>query len=226
MICSGEQTVAIYFLDQAAIPELEKLICAFKTKCPGLLLLSEKSFSFQENRNEAPQFTFSNLNDSVWQYTEKIPAREAVFIVGGGHVSLALSQVLKFLNFDIHLFDDRPDLNTFEENTFATSKTLIPYSNVADFLPEGNQNYVVIMTIGYRTDKLVLQQLLGRNYGYLGLLGSKAKIAQLFSELKSEGFSETTLTKVNAPVGLPIKSRTPEEIAISIAAEIILVKNG
>ena len=226
MICSGEQTVAIYFLDPTAIPDLEKLVTAIKTKTPGSLILTENALSFQAEESQATQFTFSQENDSVWQFTEKIPVRDAVYIVGGGHVSLALSNVLKFLHFDIHLFDDRPDLNTFEENHLATSKTLIPYHEVAGFIPEGNQNYVVIMTIGYRTDKLVLQKLLNRKFAYLGLLGSKAKIAQLFSELKTEGFSETALKNVHAPIGSPIKSKTPEEIAISIAAEIIKVKNG
>ncbi len=225
MICSGEQTVALYFLKPFQVPVLESITAALKGHKSGLLLLSDQGLDFLEGRNQETTFTFSVEKDTVWHFSEKIPARKAVYIIGGGHVALALSQVLRMLPFDLHLFDDRPNLNTFTDNPFVHFKTITPYAQIADLIPEGPENFVVIMTIGYRSDKEVIRQLLGRNYGYLGLLGSKAKIAQLFAELKDEGFSETELKKVYAPIGIQIKSQTPEEIAISIAAEIIQVKN-
>ena len=81
------------------------------------------------------------------------------------------------------------------------------------------------MTFGYRTDGIVIRQLLNKNYKYIGILGSKTKIAKLLSELQEEGFDEFKIKSLHAPIGLAINSRTPEEIAISIAAEIIQVKN-
>ena len=81
------------------------------------------------------------------------------------------------------------------------------------------------MSFGYRTDKVVLQQLLHHQFKYLGMMGSKEKVKQLFKELLEEGIDKTLLVKVHSPIGVPIKSKTPEEIAVSILAEIIGVKN-
>ena len=89
----------------------------------------------------------------------------------------------------------------------------------------GENDFVVIMTIGYRTDKLVLKQLLNEDFLYLGLLGSEKKNEKLFAELKPEGVAKDMLDKVFAPVGINIFSKTTKEIAVSIAAQIILVKN-
>jgi xanthine dehydrogenase accessory factor len=81
------------------------------------------------------------------------------------------------------------------------------------------------MTVGYRTDKVALKQLLGKPFFYLGLLGSDHKISQLMSELKEEGISSEVLENVHTPIGINIFSKTTKEIAVSIAAEIIREKN-
>ena len=85
---------------------------------------------------------------------------------------------------------------------------------------------MVIMTYGHIHDRRVLAGLLGRDYAYLGVLGSRAKIHSMFADMKTEGASAEALSQVRAPVGLSIGSHTPEEIAVSIAGEIIAVRNG
>ena len=146
-------------------------------------------------------------------------------IIGGGHCSLALSKQMRLLDdFKIHLLDDRNDLNTFIENDFAHVKLTVDYARISDFVPEGNTHYVVIMTVGYRTDDVVLRGLLTKNFKYIGLLGSQAKVDTMFQNLRNEGVGETVLKKIHAPIGLSLKSQTPEEIAVSIAAEIIKVR--
>ncbi|KAA9340737.1 XdhC family protein [Adhaeribacter soli] len=231
MICSGEQTVAIYYLQQQDLAAIACMLQVFSTnetegqREVGRLNLNEKGLSFQPETDQTSRFTFSAENNTIWQFSERIPARETVYIIGGGHVALALSKVLALLNFELHLFDDRPGLNTFEANDYVHSKTVAPYSEISDYIPEGEQTYVVIMTFGYRPDKEALKQVLGKEFKYLGLMGSQSKIDQLFAELKEEGFSETDLKKVHAPIGIQIKSKTPEEIAISVAAQLVQVKN-
>ena len=84
----------------------------------------------------------------------------------------------------------------------------------------------MVMTLGYASDKVVIRQLCERQFRYFGVLGSKAKMATLMKELREEGVPEEQLARIRTPIGLPIKSRTPEEIAISIAAEIIKIKNS
>ncbi len=82
------------------------------------------------------------------------------------------------------------------------------------------------MTVGYKFDEIVIRGLLDKDFKYFGVLGSKAKMATLFKNLTKEGFSKEKLNKIHTPIGLPINSRTPEEIAVSITAEIIAVKNS
>ena len=82
------------------------------------------------------------------------------------------------------------------------------------------------MTIGYRFDEIVIRRLLGREFAYFGVLGSRAKMTSLLRGLAAEGFDTEELARLRTPAGFPINSRTPEEIAVSIAAEIIAVKNG
>ena len=82
------------------------------------------------------------------------------------------------------------------------------------------------MTVGYRTDAVVLRQLVGRPGRYLGVMGSAAKVAELRRGLREEGFSAAAIAQLRGPIGVPINSQTPEEIAISIAAELIQVRRG
>jgi xanthine dehydrogenase accessory factor len=81
------------------------------------------------------------------------------------------------------------------------------------------------MTFGYRTDDIALKALLGKEFKYIGLLGSKKKIEKMFEDYRKDKVKEEWLQPIHTPIGLPIKSQTPEEIAISIAAEIIRIKN-
>ena len=92
-------------------------------------------------------------------------------------------------------------------------------------MPHGDDIYVVVMTLGYASDAIVIRQLIDHDIKYFGVLGSKAKMATLMKELRNDGLDAARLRRIRTPVGLPINSRTPDEIAVSIAAEIISVKN-
>lgn len=140
--------------------------------------------------------------------------------MGGGHVSLALSQVASALEFEITVLDDRADLPTLNANHYAHHRQRVAYETLA--VPPGPHCYVVVMTVGYRTDAVVLRRLLGHKYRYLGVLGSATKVAELRRVLAAEGFD---LSELRGPVGVLINSRLPEEIAVSVAAELIRVRN-
>ena len=149
-----------------------------------------------------------------------------LYIIGGGHCSLAFSQLMSSMDFYIHLYEERKGLNTMEQNKFVHERLIVSsYETLGELLPPGKNNYVVIMTFGYRTDDTALKALLGKDLAYLGLLGSKNKIQKMLGDLKAAGKLTTFLKQLHAPVGIAIKSQTPEEIAVSIAAEIIKVKN-
>lgn len=172
-------------------------------------------------------FRFVQMSNKDFIFEENLGFKNKLFIIGGGHCALALSEIMSKMDFHISLFDDRANLNTFVENRFAHEKrTIENYAQIGDFVWSGAHHFVVVMTVGYKSDEIVIRKLLDKNFRYFGVLGSRAKIKTLLKNLEKEGFDASKLNEIRAPVGLPIGSRTPEEIAVSIAAEIIGVKNA
>jgi xanthine dehydrogenase accessory factor len=222
MICSGEQTVLFYTLKADDLPIIEQISADLSVYTEGSLFLSKDEIKYVSGD--------SNSDVKHWEqgvYVEILGFKNHLYIVGGGHCSLALSHQMRLLkSFKIHLFDDRADLNTFENNEFAHEKRVVDYAEIPDLISEGDNIYVVLMTVGYRSDEQILRSLSAKNVKYLGMLGSRAKVETMLENLKKDGFSADFLQKIHAPIGLDIKSQTPEEIAVSIAGEIIRVKNG
>lgn len=221
MICSGSQLNAFIPLSTSDLKYIDQITGAEKRNENRTIHLSPGGIKITDEK-------MSGLNyktESDWSYTESIGQQPVIHIIGGGHVGLALSELMHFLGFYIKLYDDRSELNTIEQNTFVDEKHFTDYEAIGERINTGENDFAVIMTMGYRTDKIVLKQLLDKKFFYLGLLGSEKKNAKLFAELKAEGTDEHKLRKVAAPVGINIFSKTSKEIAISIAAQIILEKN-
>lgn len=225
MICSGEQTIFLYRIQNKDISPIENLISFLERKKNGTLRLSPTGILFN---NAAPNtdFEFNLKTEDDWNYSEKIGYKNHLYIIGGGHCALAFSKLMSTMDFYIHLFEDREQLNTVEKNNYTHEKTIVKdYSELATLIPSEENNYVVVMTFGYRTDDIAVRALINKNFKYFGLLGSKKKIEKMFTEYRKEGIDEEMIKKIYSPIGIPIKSQTPEEIAVSIAAEIIKVKN-
>lgn len=222
MICSGSQINVLIPLNPSdSKATITKIIEAQKQNENKTIQLSPAGIKITDETVKG--FNYKTKKD--WNYTESLNQKPVLHIIGGGHVGLALSELMHFLGFYIKLYDDRTELNTIEQNFFAHEKHFIDYKTIGNNITIDANDFVVIMTIGYRTDKIVLQQLLNKDFLYLGLLGSEKKNEKLLSELKAEGVSNDKLDKVFAPVGLNIFSKTTKEIAVSIAAQIILIKN-
>ena len=219
MICSGEQTVLFFRLKKNHLETLQNIVSS-----KGVLNIRPDTFSFAVAKTLAEPYQWK-LDQKTWLYQEQIQFRNKLYIFGAGHVGLALSKIAQYLDFEIHLFDNRAHLNTFEQNNFVQHKSCIDYSKSLDYVVINQEAYIVIMTNSFVEDALVLEQFLDKNPKYLGILGSKSKLNTLFSNFKNRGIPETQLAQVHAPIGLAIASKTPEEIAISILAEIIQVKN-
>jgi xanthine dehydrogenase accessory factor len=231
MICSGEQTVLFFRLDFQHLKTVRQVVQALKQHRQATLTLAQREqgpqFYVATTDEQAPFYCFESAGPSHFIYKEKLGYRKRLYIVGGGHCALALSELLSKLDFYLCLLDDRADLNTLQRNKFVHEKhVLTSYDGIANFISSGPDVYVVIMTLGYRSDAQVLRQLLGKELHYLGMLGSAAKWATLLQELTREGYAPEALARVRAPIGLPIHSQTPEEIAVSIAAELILISTS
>lgn len=227
MICSGDQTILLYPVQPDDRTTVQGVISCLEQNEHGQLTLSPAGIQFGDNNVPSPDYQFSMTSADDWLYQEKMGYKHQLFIVGGGHCALALSQLMNQLDFYIRIYEDRPDLHTWTQNQAAHEKIRVEsYDELTQLIPSGHNHYVVVMTVGYRTDEQALQALLPNAFRYLGLLGSPAKISKLFAALRDEGADEEALQRIHAPIGLAINSQTPEEIAISIAAEIIRVKNG
>jgi xanthine dehydrogenase accessory factor len=225
MICSGEQTVILRRLNKHFLPQI------LTARRPGVrLAITGQSLSMGrpgQGESLQPALLFLRLGQDDFLYRECLEAANDLYIVGGGHCALALSEIMSKMDFRINIFDDRSDLNTIQKNTFADEVTIVEdYDKIDQAILSGENAYVVVMTLGYKSDALVIRQLAARRFKYFGVLGSKAKMATLLKELRSEGVHPDQLARIRTPIGIPINSRTPEEIAISIAAEIISIKNS
>jgi xanthine dehydrogenase accessory factor len=218
MMCSGSQLNAIIPLSQQ---DKKTVLSIFTGKGKAVRVSPAGIALVQDEPNGLVYHT-----DEDWVYTEPLSQGPTIHIIGGGHVSLALSEIMNFLGFYIKVYDDRPGVRTLLENNFANEKIIIPaYDQLGEYINPGQNEYAVIMTVGYRTDKIALQQLYYFPFYYLGLLGSDRKIDILYDELHKEGILKEELAHVFTPIGINILSKTTNEIAVSIAAQIIQQKN-
>ncbi len=151
----------------------------------------------------------------------------SLVIVGAGHISQPLSAMGKMLGFAVTVLDDREDFCNKERFPSADHCLAGDFGDILDSLvPKLDQNsYVVIVTRGHSFDQLALEKLLQSQAGYLGMIGSRRKVNTIIQNLEKKGIKQQDLQKVHAPVGLSIGAQTPEEIAVSILAEIVAVKN-
>jgi xanthine dehydrogenase accessory factor len=153
-------------------------------------------------------------------YGEPVNFAGKVFIFGGGHVAQALQPLLTTTGFRCVVFDNREEF--VKRELFPTAHGLIvgDYENIGEKCGIGSNDYIVIVTHAF--DLVVLRQVIHKNCAYIGVIGSKTKAVALRRQLLNEGVSEELFNSINLPIGLRIKSETPEEIAVSIAGEMIL----
>ena len=222
MICSGSQLIAFVPLTNSDLPIIKDII-AKQNDREQVICLSNHGLSITTTKEKSPGLEFES--EDQWVYCELMDQRPVIHIIGGGHVSLALSELMKFLGFYIKVYDNRNDLPTMKQNSFAHEKIMVDYEQLGSFINDDKDAFTVIMTFGYRDDKTVFKQLLNKQFLYSGMMGSVTKINQLTTELLEEGHNADQWKHWFMPIGINIHSKTTKEIAVSIAAEIIQQKN-
>lgn len=149
-----------------------------------------------------------------------------VYLFGAGHVSRPVAELAAMVDFRTVVLDDRADFANKERFPKADQIIVVPsYDNLFDGLEIERDSYLVIVTRGHLHDKTVLEQSLRTNAGYIGMIGSKRKQHLLYEELLGKGFTEDDLKRVHNPIGLDIHAETPEEIAVSIVAQLVMVRS-
>ncbi|MDF2905706.1 MAG: xanthine dehydrogenase [Herbinix sp.] len=163
--------------------------------------------------------------DGNQYYTELLTSAPKLIIFGGGHVSVPMAQVGKLLGFEVTVIDDRPEFVTRERFKEVDQLICSDYEQAFEELKDYKNSYYVVVTPGHKKDLQSVRNILNRSYTYVGMIGSKTKVAKVQKALREEGYSQEKRDELHAPIGLPIGGQTPAEIAVSIAAEIIKERN-
>jgi xanthine dehydrogenase accessory factor len=152
---------------------------------------------------------------------EPVFSEPTVYIFGGGHISEQLAPLAKKVHFKVVVVDDREMFANRERFPEADEVIVSEFEKCFDQLNIDDSSYIIIVTRGHLYDGFVLEQAVKTNARYIGMIGSKKKIKTLYEILVKKGVSKETLNRVHAPIGLDINSETPEEIAVSIVAQLI-----
>jgi xanthine dehydrogenase accessory factor len=225
LICGGTQAIIFSKILPEHKSKIEKQLQNTKDRKKSLMILSSAGLDFDNTRWNENRHSFFYKSDEDWRYEENSGEPDTVYIIGGGHVGLAVSRVMATLDFYVITFDKRKDVFTMKNNTYAHKKIITEYEKTGDYVEEGDNSYVVVVTSEFSTDKAAIKSVINKKVKYLGLMGSASKIHKIFSELENEGIDPKLLEKIHTPIGLEINAESPEEIGISIAAEIIDIKH-
>jgi len=197
---------------------------------PGLKAVSEeiaKNMPLVLKQRE-PRLVISrdDLGGSVEIFVEPVLSDPILYIFGGGHVSAQIIPLASRMGFKVEVIDDRPEFADPAKFPDAAKVHQFLFEGVLGKIPVDESSYLVIVTRGHIHDKTVLEQCLRTKAKYIGMIGSRRKKAMIYEKLLEEGFTKSDLDRVHAPIGLDIGAETPEEIAVSIVAELIQVRAG
>lgn len=159
-------------------------------------------------------------------FVEPIHPKPLLVVIGAGHVGRAVAHLAHWLGFRVAISDDRPEFCTPESVPDADEFYPVPMENLPDQLKITPWTYLVLTTRGVPVDVKGLPALLETPAAYIGVIGSRRRWATAYGELQEAGLSEEQLARVRSPMGLELNAETPEEIAVSILAEIIMHRRG
>jgi xanthine dehydrogenase accessory factor len=166
--------------------------------------------------------TYQTTDGSTLQlFLEPVLPTPTVYVFGGGHVSFFVVRAAKLAGFKAKVIDDRPAFANKERFPDADDTIVMDFDQVGEHFDFGQDDYVVLVTRGHQHDQQILEQIYDCQARYLGMIGSKSKIAKMWQRLEAKGIDRKYLDRVHAPIGLNIGADSPEEISVSIMAEII-----
>ena len=238
MICGGNVTVRISPIpasDAAFSALLDALLPLFSARTDSHLLLTMQKtgdrFDLYPAGAALPEGLAQPLPmrptrhaptaDGTQYFSLPLTHAQTVYVFGGGHVAAELVPLLSRVDFAVTVYEDREEFCQKDRFPTACDTVLGSFSDIFSHITVTAQDLLVIMTRGHQADYEVLCQALRTPALYIGVIGSRKKVAVTRERLLADGFTETDLSRIHAPIGLPILAETPAEIAVSIAAELI-----
>ncbi len=243
MACGGSATVLLQRLEPDMLPLMRRVQNEYHRRQRMMLL------TVLPRDNEGPRLLLLDSADSPdvpavlqrkilrksrrapflvdhqgWNYfVEPLVHPGTVHLAGAGHVALAVAELAAFVHFEVIVMDDRSEMASLER--YPKAKEVRVLSSFASCLAGlGPDDYVVIVTRGHLHDREVLSQALRTKAGYIGMIGSRRKRDAVYEWLREEGLTDSDLARVHCPIGLAIGAETPEEIAMSIVAEMVQIR--
>ncbi|MBW2252081.1 MAG: XdhC family protein [Deltaproteobacteria bacterium] len=172
---------------------------------------------------KTPKLTeFEKGKESV--FVEPLRPYDILYLFGAGHVSTFVASLANMVGFRVIVIDDRKEFANKERFKEADELIVLPFSEVFEKINISSSSYIAIITRGHIHDLNVLREALKNSGGYIGMIGSKRKREKIYEALMDEGVSDERLKQVHSPIGIDIDAETPEEIAVSIVAELIRVR--
>ena len=201
MACEGDVTLYFDYACPADLPRFQTMLEDLESYRPGSYAIETTEFG----RIDIP-----------YEYSDR------ALVYGGGHIAAALVPLLSRLNFSVWVLDDREAFSSPARFPDAAKTILCDYEKLSDYLSFRDEDYHIVVTDGHMHDFAVENQILRHDAVYYGAIGSRKKTKAVNAMLREAGISEEVIALVHAPIGLDIKAKTPAEIAVSIASELIL----
>ena len=189
------------------------------------VMREEKPRTLTFNLNQDPKYDSGLICGGTLEiFVEPVLPRALLYIFGAGHISVSLYRITKDVGFDVTVVDDRAAYANRERFPEAQQVVAEDFEQAMSKISLAESDSIVIVTRGHRDDMRVLRWAVQSKAGYVGMIGSKRKTIAIFRELEEEGLPARLFDRVHAPIGLDIGAVTPEEIAVSIAAELIAAR--
>ena len=228
LICEGSQTnVFCVLAGRQDLDSVRAIVDTIRNDQRGWIEIDDAGLRLAEHGAgfDAPAITLLE-EDGFWRYREDLLNRRRIAVIGGGHCAAALAEVMTPLGYRVEVFDTRAHVVSHDGATALGGLSIVAdYAEAGPSIAYPQSTAAVVMTADYRTDARALRGVTHLPFPFIGLMGGRKKIARIFTLLREEGISPETIDRIRAPVGLDIGSETPEEIAISIAAQILRERN-
>lgn len=198
------------------------------------LVIKEALAALADGQTRMPSYTLNNLEDgdpgicggTVLVFVEPVGVLPALLVVGGGHVGKALAELAKWMGYRVILSDDRAEFCNPEYAPGLDGYAVCKPGDVPEQVAINAQTYIACVTRGLPVDVNLIPALLATDAPYIGLIGSRRRWALTVQALREQGLTDAQLTRVHAPIGLELEAETPQEIALSIMAEITMLRRG
>ena len=228
LICGGAQTnLEMVLTGSESLRTIEDIADAAAQDCDAGVLFDSTGIQLVAHSNVSVLVdSATQLQGDDWSVFTGLRNSRRIVVYGGGHCGVALSNAMQRLDYAVTLVDPRVDLFTTAELHPAVRRLNVSFESAAEKLGSVGSTIAVVMTYSMVTDVEALSGALRVGFKRIGLMGSPVKIAHIKKELSANRFSDAEIFNIVAPIGLNFNSDTPEEIAVSIAAQILLEREG